>query len=303
VAQAVFFIPIITPTVIASPYCRFELDAFLAREAALGRSDLVFPILYIHVPALEDSVRRQNDAVLSLISKRQYVDWREFRHLDSNSTEVKRAVERFCGHIRDALYKPWLSPEERKQQEEAAALERAEAERRRQAAEAKRRAEEEAARQRIAEQVQQKREVELERNRIAALEAEAREEDVRHRRQAEEGAQREAVRPSWIFFGPRLGLTPWKIAGLSAIVAVVCAVVVFGSITFTHPSLLDKYFCSDRDVLQQVKSLLNLSPDSNYPVSQNGDGYCYISFMDADGKPKSVIYEVLGWPGFYHTKI
>src|SRR5579871_43462 len=37
VAQSVFFIPIITPTVVASRYCRFELDSFLAREAELGR--------------------------------------------------------------------------------------------------------------------------------------------------------------------------------------------------------------------------------------------------------------------------
>ena len=74
VAQSIFFIPIITPTVVASPYCRFELEAFLAREAELGRDDLVFPILYIDVPALEDSGRQQSDPVLSLIAKRQYVD-------------------------------------------------------------------------------------------------------------------------------------------------------------------------------------------------------------------------------------
>src|SRR3984893_16281822 len=103
VGQSVFFIPIITPTVVASPYCKFELEAFLAREATLDRHDLVFPILYIDIPALEDPVRRQNDPVLSLIAQRQYVDWREFRHLDVNSTEVKRQVERFCSHIRDAL--------------------------------------------------------------------------------------------------------------------------------------------------------------------------------------------------------
>ena len=53
-----FFIPIITPTVIKSPFCQFELNSFLAREAALGRTDLVFPILYIKVPALEDSSQR-----------------------------------------------------------------------------------------------------------------------------------------------------------------------------------------------------------------------------------------------------
>jgi hypothetical protein len=121
VEQSVFFIPIITPTVVASPYCKFELESFLAREAALDRHDLVFPILYIDVPALEDPVRRQNDPVLSLIAKRQYVDWREFRHLDVNSTEVKRQVERFCSHIRDALHRPWISPEERRVAKEAEA--------------------------------------------------------------------------------------------------------------------------------------------------------------------------------------
>src|SRR5262249_16107367 len=54
VGQAVFFIPIVTPTAVRSQYCRFEFDAFLAREAELGRDDLVFPILYIKVPELDD---------------------------------------------------------------------------------------------------------------------------------------------------------------------------------------------------------------------------------------------------------
>lgn len=146
VAQSAFFIPIITPTVVASHYCRFELESFLAREAALGRDDLVFPILYIDVPALEDSVRRQNDPILSLIAKRQYMDWREFRYLDVNSTEVRREVGRFCTHIRDALNRSWLSPEDRKRQEELEAELRQEDERRRRESEAKRRAEEEARR-------------------------------------------------------------------------------------------------------------------------------------------------------------
>jgi formylglycine-generating enzyme required for sulfatase activity len=142
IEQSVFFIPIITPTVVKSPYCRFELDAFLAREQALGRSDLVFPILYIRVPSLEDSAQRRGDPVLSLISKRQYVDWREFRHRDVNSTEMKEKIERFCESIVKALHAPWLSPQERESKEAAEAHERAERERRVQEAEAKRRAEE-----------------------------------------------------------------------------------------------------------------------------------------------------------------
>src|SRR5580704_14272779 len=93
VKQSAFFIPIITPTVVASPYCKFELEAFLAREAELGRSDLVFPVLYIDVPALEDPSLRQKDEILSLIAKRQYVDWRQLRHQDARTGEAGMAIE------------------------------------------------------------------------------------------------------------------------------------------------------------------------------------------------------------------
>lgn len=160
VGQATFFIPIITPTVIASPYCRFELESFLAREAALGRDDLVFPILYIEVPAFEDAARRQNDPILSLIARRQYVDWSEFRYLDVNSTEVRRAVGRFCADIRNALNRPWVSPEQRKQQQEATPLVTAEAVQQRQVAEVKRGAEPQA-RESTAEQDRHHREAEV----------------------------------------------------------------------------------------------------------------------------------------------
>ena len=139
-AQSVFFVPIITPTVVASPYCRFELESFLAREAALGRNDLVFPILYIDVPGLEDAAAERNDPVLSLIAKRQYVDWRKLRHRDVGTTDASEAIERFCTHIRNALRRAWVSPEERKQQEEAAGQRLAETERQRREVEAKRRA-------------------------------------------------------------------------------------------------------------------------------------------------------------------
>jgi tetratricopeptide (TPR) repeat protein len=141
VSQAVFFIPIITPTVIASRYCRFELEAFLDREASLGRDDLIFPIVYIDVPGLEDGIDFENDRILSLIARRQYVDWREFRYLEVDSTEVRREVGRFCTDIRNALRRRWVSPGESKQQEEAAARQREEEA-------AARQKEEEAARQR-----------------------------------------------------------------------------------------------------------------------------------------------------------
>src|SRR5271165_1326783 len=51
IEESAFFIPIVTPRAIASPYCKSEFESFLAREKALCRNDLVFPILYISVPA------------------------------------------------------------------------------------------------------------------------------------------------------------------------------------------------------------------------------------------------------------
>jgi hypothetical protein len=111
IAESVFFIPIVTPTSLRSHHCKFEFDSFLAREAALGRSDLIFPILYIRVPALEDEAQWRGDPVLNLIGSRQYIDWQRFRHLDVESTEVGMAVDHFCSNICAALHQTWVAPE------------------------------------------------------------------------------------------------------------------------------------------------------------------------------------------------
>jgi hypothetical protein len=110
VAESVFFIPIVTPTAVRSGYCKLEFNSFLSREAELSRSDLVFPILYIPVAALEDEQRWRADEVLNVIGTRQYMDWQKLRHLPGDSTEVGIAVERFCGNIVRALNAPWTPP-------------------------------------------------------------------------------------------------------------------------------------------------------------------------------------------------
>ena len=199
VAQSVFFIPIITPTVVQSHYCRFELEAFLEREAALDRADLVFPVLYIRVPGLEDEARQKSDPVLSIVGKRQYLDWREFRHHDVNSREVKETIERFCQNICDALYRSWLSPDERKKLEEAAARERIEAEHVSQQAEAKRQEEEQRKRAEAlalarAEKEKRQRAVEAERQKAEAERLRAEEEAKRHVREERLKAELEAKR-------------------------------------------------------------------------------------------------------------
>ncbi len=111
--QAVFFIPIVTPRAFKSQHCVFEFESFLAREAQLGRDDLVFPILYIPVPELEDEQLWRQDPVLKIVGKRQYLDWRDLRPHGLDEPEVRTKIIQFCRNIAIALRKPWVTPVER----------------------------------------------------------------------------------------------------------------------------------------------------------------------------------------------
>jgi MFS family permease len=186
VAQAVFFIPIVTPRAVNSDYCKFEFEAFLARERALGRADLVFPILYIAVQALEEESRWRNHPVLSIVGVRQYVDWRPYRHLDVETTVVREAIERFCDKIVHALNQSWVSPEERQERE---ARQRLESEHRQREVEATRRAEEDARRQREEEDARRR----AEEGRRQAQDAQRAAEEADRRKQAEAEARQRAA--------------------------------------------------------------------------------------------------------------
>ena len=140
IEEFVFFVPIVTPRGVASPYCKSEFELFLAREKALGRSDLVFPILYIRVPAFWDEAKRRKDRVLAIVAERQFVDWQSFRYADVNSEAFGREIGRFCEKIAETLNETWISPGERRELEAEAKRRAEEEERIRQEAQAKRKA-------------------------------------------------------------------------------------------------------------------------------------------------------------------
>ncbi len=129
----------VSPSALNSPYCRFEFESFLKREKELGRDDLVFPILYITPPQLEEG-NTQNDAIISIVKDRHYVDWRRIRHRSKDAEEVKDRVEEFCKDIVKKVRLPWISPQERQLIEERG---RVEEQHRIQQTEGKRRAEDE----------------------------------------------------------------------------------------------------------------------------------------------------------------
>jgi hypothetical protein len=193
IGQSTFFVPLITPRSVGSKYCQFEFESFLAREQAIGRTDLIFPILYIQVTALQNETKWRSDPVLSVVGQRQYVDWRPVRHLDVNTPVVREKIENFCRTIVEALNETWVSPEERQRIAEAKARQLAEEERleaeAKQKAEAEQRqrqAEAEAKRRADQEQAEAKRRAaELEGRRKAEAETLRRAEEARGLREAE----------------------------------------------------------------------------------------------------------------------
>jgi flagellar biosynthesis GTPase FlhF len=140
ITESIFFIPIVTPSALGSAHCRFEFESFLKRETELGRDDLVFPILYVRVPALEKEEQWRSDDVLRVIGSRQYLDWQKVRYRSFTEAEVAEKISQYCGSIVEALRQPWVSLEERRRLEEAKAQQLAHE--RRLEAEAKRRADE-----------------------------------------------------------------------------------------------------------------------------------------------------------------
>jgi TIR domain len=229
ISEAVFFIPIITPTAVRSSYCKFEFQSFLAREKELERNNLIFPILYIPVPALTGDRWRQ-DPLLAIIGSRQYEDWQNLRHLDASSSEVVALrVQTFCTNICRALEQEWLSPEERR---EAEARRVAEAERRREA-EIKQRADEEE--RRLQETITRFDNPTL---RLAEAEAEKRRQDEERQRLEEERirAAKEEQRRKRVEQEPQQSVKPWllPVIGAGATFTSMLLFVGFGSTFFFH---------------------------------------------------------------------
>jgi TIR domain len=200
IAKSVFFIPIVTPRSLRSKHCKYEFELFLAREAELERHDLIFPIHYVRVSALEDEQQWRNDDLLSVVGSRQYLNWVPMRFLDIDSYQVAGEIDKFCANIHRALHRAWESPQERRQKvaAEAKRLQEQEAAERQDREEAQRRAAED---ERVRAEEAAKAAAEAERRRIAeeqriqaeAAEAKRLEETRAAEHRQKEEAQRRAI--------------------------------------------------------------------------------------------------------------
>jgi TIR domain len=97
-AEATFFIPIITPRYFTRPECRRELLEFAAKAEILGANELLLPILYVEVSGFSTE---SSDEAVALIARTQYVDWRKNRLLEPSSREYRIAVNALARRLLD----------------------------------------------------------------------------------------------------------------------------------------------------------------------------------------------------------
>ncbi|HEY1935789.1 MAG TPA: SUMF1/EgtB/PvdO family nonheme iron enzyme [Acetobacteraceae bacterium] len=101
-----FFIPIVTPGFLQSEWCCKELGRFRARQTALGRDDLIFPLHYIDVSDVNPDRAGEvfDRAAWECIGQQQTIDFRALRfEQPDSSVAVARLLDALAQAIRGAL--------------------------------------------------------------------------------------------------------------------------------------------------------------------------------------------------------
>src|ERR1700761_8124753 len=88
--EALFLIPVLTPSFFRSDYCRDEVARFLVRERTLHRKDLILPVYYVSTPYQDEPEVRDGDPIAAELYRRQRADWRELRFEAAASTVTRR---------------------------------------------------------------------------------------------------------------------------------------------------------------------------------------------------------------------
>jgi hypothetical protein len=92
IAGTTFFIPIITPSYLRSPECRRELLKFAREAERLGLTQLLLSIYWVSVADLEGNPEESDDEVIRLVAKYNWLDLREERLEERNSSGYRKAV-------------------------------------------------------------------------------------------------------------------------------------------------------------------------------------------------------------------
>lgn len=99
-ASVAFFIPVLAPRYFLSPECRSELQFFARRATRLGIKELILPLLYVSVPALDDEATK--DDLAKMVRNFHWEDWRDLRFADTTSERYRRGVSGLADRLVEA---------------------------------------------------------------------------------------------------------------------------------------------------------------------------------------------------------
>jgi parallel beta-helix repeat protein len=102
-AEAAFFIPVITPGYLYSDVCRSEFEKFANYEKKRKRTDLILPLIYVRPDDFDDKHRQKEDSIIRLCLERQYVNWEDLRGLGDEGPEYRTRLTTLSKRIRDLL--------------------------------------------------------------------------------------------------------------------------------------------------------------------------------------------------------
>lgn len=101
--DAVFLIPIITPTYFQSAACREELEHFVKRENDTGFRELILPLYYIDCAQLESTLGKGADPLASVVVDHNYRDIRSFRHKSLSSYRARNEITAMAKALQERL--------------------------------------------------------------------------------------------------------------------------------------------------------------------------------------------------------
>ncbi len=103
-----FLIAVITPSFLKSSVCRDEVEMFITREDSQKRKDLIFPILYLNSPSLDDP----EDAIAVDLNNRKRFDWGDLRFENPDSNPFRKAVSDIGAQVVHSIWFSQDSPRE-----------------------------------------------------------------------------------------------------------------------------------------------------------------------------------------------
>ena len=98
--EALFLIPILTPSYFNSDACRRELETFLELEHRSGRKDRILSLYFLDAPVYE----QKTDALAAALQERQHRDWRDLRIDPVGSVKVMRALDKLAKELAAAVH-------------------------------------------------------------------------------------------------------------------------------------------------------------------------------------------------------